>query len=125
MRQAQDMFHAHLVGVFRWDDVEFAPRRERIKVPIAAMSRLERRQRRENKPEGKFEQEVCLRFGIWEITIQSPADHPPLGSVTLTGDTTIQGPLDPATWDAIGRHIKQKTEELRYVEGPEIEPEWR
>lgn len=118
-RQAQDMFRAHLVGVIGWDEVEFAPREKRIQPPTAGLSRQERRRLREDKPEGKFEQEVCLRFGVWEIRIESPADHPPLGCVTMTGDTTIKGPLDPSTWDEIGRHIKQKTEELKNGESPD------
>lgn len=112
-RQAQDMFRAHLVGVIGWEEVAFSPRNKRQVVPMASLSRLERRRIREDRPEGKFEQEVCLRFGVWEIRIQSPTDHPPLGCVTLTGDTTIKGPLDPATWDKIGQHIKQKNEELK------------
>lgn len=119
-RQAQEMFRAHLVGVFSWEQVEFSPRTKRLVKPMADMSRRERRNARRDRPEGKYEQEVRLQFGIWEILIQSPADHPPLGNVVLTGAAEVSGPLDPATWDRIGQTIKQKTEELRDVE----EIEW-
>lgn len=126
-RQAQEMFRGHLVGVYQWDEVVFPPRKAREKIPTAGLSKIERRRIQAERREGKFEEEICLQFGLWEITVTSPTDHPPLGCVQLTGAAEIKGPLDPATWAKIGETIKQKTEELRDVEGAETDciiPGW-
>jgi hypothetical protein len=112
-RQAQEMFRSHLVGIYQWDEVKFVPREKRDIPPMSSMTRQERAALRADRPEGKYLQEVSFEFGIWAIHIQSPAEHPPLGWVTLDGVDKVEGPLDPAIWDKIGLHIKQKSMELK------------
>lgn len=112
-RQAQDFFHAHLVGLYRWDDVTFKPA-EKVEKPEPVITARGRR-RRPERPEGKFLDLVEMEFGIWRLTIAGPNEHPPIGWILLEAGEEIEGPLDPATWQRLGAHIKQKHEELKYV----------
>jgi hypothetical protein len=116
-RQAQDFFRRHLVGIYRWDDVVFLPK-ERNDLPEIIVTARGRRRRTE-RAEGKFHAIVQMQFpgrdGIWQIRIEGPNEHPPLGWIELDGPDIIDGPLDSSTWDRIGEFIKKKHEELKYV----------
>lgn len=112
-RQIQDFFHRHLVGIYRWDDVEFAPP-ERNEKPVAQRN-SRGRMRRAERPEGKFHAIVRIEFSIWRLTVEGPNEHPPLGWLELDGHGTVEGPLDSATWDRAGALIKKKHEEFQNV----------
>jgi hypothetical protein len=112
-RQAQEMFRNHLVGCYGWEEVTFAPpeKNERPQPFITPRGR----RRRAEPAEGKYRHLVCMEFGIWQIRIEGPEEHPPLGWIMMDGRGEIEGPLDPETWNKIGRHIKTKHEELKNV----------
>lgn len=112
-RQAQDFFHTHLVGLYRWDDVSFSPPEKQDK-PVPFINARGRRQRPE-RPEGKFHAIVEMEFGIWRLTIKGPNEHPPLGWLTLEAGEIIEGPLDAATWKRFAEHIKEKHQEMKNV----------
>lgn len=112
-RQAQEMFHRHLLGCFSWEDVMFAPAERTEKAHPVFNERG--RKRRGESPEGKYRQIIAMEFGIWQLRIEGPVEHPPLGWVMLDGRGEIEGPLDPAVWDKIGQHIKTKQEEFQNV----------
>lgn len=112
-RQAQEFFHTELVGIFRWDDVEFAPPEKQEK-PEPEINTRGRRVRPE-RPEGKFHATVRMEFGIWRLMIDGPTERPPLGWLTLEGHETIEGPLDAATWRRFAVHIKENHEEIADV----------
>lgn len=109
-RQAQDFFHTHLVGVYSWDEVSFAPAEKQDKPTPFRDHRG--RMRRPEPPEGKFHAIVEMEFGIWRLKIEGPNEHPPLGWLTLDAGEIIEGPLDSATWKKFAAHIKEKREEL-------------
>lgn len=107
-RLVQQFFHSHLVGVYDWDEVEFAPREKTVVAPVAEWPRNGRGKRiRPEQLEGKFAAVLQLRFGPWDLTVEGSSEHPPLGWLTLKGFETIEGPLDTATWDKFAEHIKQ------------------
>lgn len=117
-RQAQEqLFKRHLLGIYRWDDVVFAPKEKNDKPEIVVTPRG--RRRRTERAEGKFRAIVQMQFpgrdGIWLLDIESPNEHPPLGWIVLEGPDIIEGPLDSATWDRVGEFIKKKHEEFRDV----------
>lgn len=107
-RQVQEMFHEHLAGIMRWEDIVFRPL-ERIAASTPdTWDRNGRGQRiRPERPEGKFKHRITMEFGIWELEVEGPNERPPLGWIRLTGYDTIEGPLDPETWKAVARAIKQ------------------
>lgn len=107
-RQTQQFFHDHLVGLYRWDDVEFAAREKNVNPAPDTWPRNRRGQRIRPEPvEGKFAAVVRLQFGPWDMMVEGPSEHPPLGWVTLKGFETIEGPLDATTWAMMADHIKQ------------------
>ena len=115
-RQAQDFFHSHLLGLYRWDDVEFMPLEKNVRIPPEMWERTSRGRRiRPERQEGRHHVERKLRFGIWDLTISGPSEHPPLGWLILSGHETIEGPLDAATWKRFADHIKEHHEEIENV----------
>lgn len=118
-RQAQDMFHQHLVGFARWEDVEFLPRERNIVIPPDLWARTKRGRRiRPERPEGKFHHILKLRFGAYDLTVAGPAERPPAGLVELfdgADDNAVEGPLAPETWLKIAEHIKKNFEERKNV----------
>lgn len=110
-RQAQEFFHTNLVGIFSWDDVEFAPAEKTDKLApiINARGRRVRPERLE-RDEGKFHATVQMEFGIWRLTIKGPNEHPPIGWLKLEGYDIVEGPLDAATWKRFAEHIKGSVE---------------
>lgn len=105
-RQAQDFFHQHLVGIYRWEEATFSPPERNEKPEIFLTPRG--RRRRPERPEGKYHAIVRMEFGIWRLTIEGPNEHPPLGWIELDGHGTIEGPLDSATWERMAALIKEK-----------------
>lgn len=112
-RQAQDFFHSHLVGIYAWDDVSFAPAEKNDK-PEPFINQRGRRIRPE-RPEGKFHAIVQMEFGIWRLTIEGPNEHPPLGWLTLEAGEMLEGPLDAATWKQFAVRIKEHHREIENV----------
>lgn len=112
-RQAQEFFHTHLVGIYAWDEVSFAPPEKQDK-PASFINARGRRQRTE-RPEGKFHAIVQMEFGIWRLTIEGPVEHPPLGWLKLEAHEILEGPLDAATWRRFAEHIKEKHQEMKNV----------
>lgn len=112
-RQAQEFFHAHLVGVYSWEEVVFSPLEKQDK-PEPEINRRGRKRRPEGN-EGRYRAIVRMEFGIWSLKIEAPTEHPPLGWIALDGFEQAEGPLDPETWNKFGRIIKQKHEELKNV----------
>lgn len=110
-RQIQECFHTYLVGVVRWEDVEFNPRK---KVERTEPKTWPRNRRgglvRPEFQDGKYHVALRMQFGVWDLEVEGPSEHPPLGWVRLTGHGTVEGPLDPATWKNIAEHIKKHME---------------
>lgn len=110
-RQIQECFHAHLVGVVRWEEVQFGPRKRVEKTPPSDWKRNKRGGLiRPEFQDGKYHVALHLQFGVWDLEVEGPSEHPPLGWVRLTGHGTVEGPLDPATWKNIAEHIKKHME---------------
>lgn len=115
-RQIQECFHTHLVGVCRWEDVSFAPRKKVERTPPSAWPRNRRGGLiRPEFTEGKYHISLHLQFGVWDLEVDGPSEKPPLGWVRLTGHGVVEGPLDPATWKRIADHIKSTNKEFEHV----------
>lgn len=115
-RQVQDFFHTHLVGIYRWDEVAFGAREKNINPPPETWERNSRGRRIRPEPkEGKYHAAIRLQFGVWDLTIEGPNEHPPLGWLSLQGFEKLEGPLDAATWKRFGEHIKAIHEEHQNV----------
>lgn len=115
-RQAQDFFHTYLVGIVKWDEVEFSAKEKNVNPPPETWARNSRGRRiRPERLEGKHRAIVRMQFRIWDLTIEGPNEHPPLGWLTLRDHETLEGPLDPATWKIFGQHIQKKHKELSDV----------
>lgn len=102
-RQVQNFFHSHLLGIYRWDDVEHAPAQKVEKKPGTPWEG------------GKIHDKIEMRFGPFDLTVLGPFEDPahPCGRIEIqTGRDAIDGPLDPGTWDRVAGFIKDhKTEE--------------
>ena len=98
------MFDGHLRGLYCWDDLV-------MHVPEA----VDNSPGRSRRPFGKFKEVVSVRFGDYDLTLESSHERPPLGRVTLTGPagTIEEQSLDSAVLDRIGEIIKSHHEELK------------
>ncbi len=109
-RIAQEFFHTHMVGIFKWDQIEHAPPDKITKndIALAKANGLDR-------PDGKFREMIRMQFGQYDLMIESANEHPPLGRILLTGRgrDPVEGPIDPTTWTKIANHIKQDMEPPR------------
>lgn len=119
-RQVQEFFHSHLLGVYRWDDVEHA-RPHKIDRPEGAKERAEQSWYR-----GQTHDKIEMRFGRFELTVIGPFedDNHPNGLITVQhGQESLKGPLDPLTWDHVAEFIKtHNREEVDY--GSEAGSDW-
>ena len=120
-RHVQEFFHQHLVGIYRWDDVEFMPREENVKPPPEAWQRTKRGRRiRPEGLEGRWHHTLRLSFGPYDLMVEGPAERPPLGWVSIfdglatVEPETVEGPLDQATWQKIADRIKTGHEERQH-----------
>ena len=98
LRQAQEYFHALLLGVVRWDDVEVDR-----PIPIPPV--------RGYRDQGLVRDLVVARFNGFKMELASPFDDVgwPMGRVSVTrGPWSIEGPLDAATWQRIAEFIKDQ-----------------
>jgi hypothetical protein len=105
-RQAQAMFHEHLLGVYRWDDALIVKPREAPRIPGR------------DREAGKFKDQLTMILGPFDIEIEGPDERPPLGNVRVNfGNAFLDGPLDATTWAKVADFIKKhKSEELSNVE---------
>lgn len=105
-RQAQDFFHSHLVGLYRWDDVDHSRPQKVEKIPGKALEA------------GKTHDKIEMRFGPFSLTVSGPFEDPkyPCGLILVqTGAQSLEGPLDSATWDRAAGFIKEhNSEELEH-----------
>jgi hypothetical protein len=103
MRMLQGMFETHLRGLYRWGEVAFH-------VAEAA----DKPEGKRKQAYGKFKEIVAIRFGDYDLTVESPNERPPLGHIVLTGPSgTIEiDSLDASALDQIGRRIRSQTEEV-------------
>lgn len=95
----EGLFHAHLVGIYRWDEVSHLPpkpvKHERGK-PYAA---------------GKMHDRIEMLFGPYRLLVLGPYedDRYPCGLAKLTlGSETVEGMIDVSTWTKIADFIKSK-----------------
>lgn len=118
-RQVQEFFLEHLVGIVRWDEIEHKPPEKRDPTP-----NRDARGKRIDKPDGKFRELISMSFGIYDLTVESANDHPPLGWVTFTSrHEPIEGPLERSTWLRIAEQIKLDKETKSWVQPNEL-PTW-
>jgi hypothetical protein len=111
-RQVEEFFHQHLIGLYRWDEVEFMPVEKTERIPPDQWERTSRGKRiRPEPPEGRYHAERSLRFGMWDLTISGPSERPPLGWLVLKGHETVEGPIDASTWGRFAEYIKKHHEE--------------
>lgn len=103
-RQVQDFFHSHLLGVFSWEEITFDPP-ERVEFPTNPKERREAQAAHEDK----MHERVVLRFGRYDLIVESPSERPPLGLAKLKlGAKVVEGPLDPSTWSIFGNFIRKE-----------------
>ena len=98
LRQAQEYFHALLLGVVRWDDVEVDK-----PIPIPSV--------RGQRDQGMVRDLVVARFNGFKMELASPFDDVgwPMGRVSVTrGPWSIEGPLDAATWQRVAEFVKEQ-----------------
>ena len=98
LRQAQEYFHALLLDVVKWDDVEVDK-----PIPIPSV--------RGQRDQGMVRDLVVARFDGFKMELASPFDDVgwPMGRVSVTrGPWSIEGPLDAVTWQRVAGFIKDQ-----------------
>ncbi len=110
LRHAREFFLSQLLGLYSWDkDVRLSEPELRPAIAPNLPVRERRQELEARQGLGKYFEQERVRFGPWEILLYSSAERPPVGEVLLRDDAGAQvvaGPLDPATWDKIGEHIR-------------------
>lgn len=100
-RHLQAFFETELCGLYRFDQVVILPA-EKAPLP-EGWSPLRR------SPFGKYRELIIVRFAMYELAVSSPNEKPPLGEITLEHpDGREYGPLDHATWQRIGKIIRER-----------------
>jgi hypothetical protein len=97
LRQAQEYFHALLLGVVNWDDV-----RVDKAVPIPPV--------KGNRDQGKERDIVSASFNGFRMELLGPFEneHWPLGCVKVSrGGHSFSGPLDALTWVYVANFIRE------------------
>ena len=98
-----------LRGLYRFDDVAFMPAEPAILPDGWPEYR--------RPPLGKYRELVLIRFGLYDLEVQSPVCHPPLGLIMLThADGVETGPLDSTVWKRIGKFIRHRERKLAHVD---------
>jgi hypothetical protein len=101
LRQAQQYFHMHLLGVVKWDDVVVDK-----PIPIPPV--------RGNREQGKFKDIVTVSFNGFKMELIGPFEREdcPLGRVKVSyGNVSAHGPLDAVTWARIADFIKEQKQQ--------------
>lgn len=107
-RQVQNFFHSHLLGLYRWDDVEHA-KPQGIDRPEKAKDRAEQSWFR-----GQTHDRVEMWFGPFNLTVLGPFEDEqyPCGRIVIRSATeSMEGPLDPGTWDRVAAFVKEHNHE--------------
>lgn len=110
-RQVQDFFHSHLLGIYRWDDVEHS-RPQDVDRPEDHKERAARGWFR-----GQTHDRVEMRFGPFSLSVTGPFEDEkyPCGQIVIrSGPLSLEGPLDPTTWDRVSGFIKEHNTEERH-----------
>lgn len=111
-RQVQEFFHNHLLGIYRWDEVNHSPAQKVERTPGQALEA------------GKTHDKIEMRFGPFDLTVLGPFEDPghPCGLILIeNGQLALEGPLDPATWDRVSGFIKTHNEEYH---GTQARDDW-
>lgn len=119
-RQVQEFFHSHLLGLYRWDDVQHA-KAQQVTRPEGAKERADRSWFR-----GQTHDRLQMFFGPFDLTVIGPFEDPqnPCGLIIVqTGREKLEGPLDPATWDRVSGFIKEHNQE-EVADGSESRSDW-
>ena len=98
LRQAQEYFHALLLGVVKWDDV----RVDRA-VPLPPI--------RGHRDQGATRDLVVAWFDNFRLELASPFEDEewPLGRISIThGPWSISGPMDARTWERVAEFVKEQ-----------------
>ena len=107
-RHVQVFFETELLGLYRFDQAEFAVTEEAPRPP--GMSPLRR------PPFGWHREIVEVRFGTYDLSVSSPNEAPPLGEIVLVHpDGEERGPLDDTTWKQIGTFIRTREKDLSHA----------
>lgn len=93
-RQLQVFFETELFGLFRWSEAQHEARE--LASPNGKRKKF-----------GNYREIERIRFGNYDIYLASAVEHPPLGLIRLTSQADkIEGPLDSATWQQLGKFIR-------------------
>ena len=103
MRLMQGLFERHLRGLYEWGKVDIHIPEEVEKLPGQRRNAF-----------GKFKEVVSIRLGIFDLTLESPNEAPPLGRITLDGPegSIVEQSLDEIALDRIGAAIKTQHERM-------------
>ncbi|MFA6267673.1 MAG: hypothetical protein WC670_18395, partial [Pseudolabrys sp.] len=87
-----------------WRDVEHLP-----------AERVEAVEGRSKFPFGKEHEVVSIRFGMYDLSVRSPHEAPPLGSIEIHGpDGTLrESSLDPTAWARVGKFVIVQQERMK------------
>lgn len=96
-RLLQNFFELQLCGDFSWGSAEILP--AEAVVPVEGG--------RARFPFGKTREIVSIRFGEFDLVVESSHEAPPLGRITITGSSgrLIEQSLDSSAWERIGRFV--------------------
>ena len=98
LRQAQEYFHALLLGVVRWDDVAVDKA-----IPVPSI--------RGQRDQGTVRDLVVARFNGFKMELAGPFEDErwPLGRISVVrGSWSIEGPLDAVTWGRVAGFIRDQ-----------------
>ena len=98
LRQAQEYFHALLLGVVKWDDVEVDKA-----IPVPSI--------RGQRDQGTIRDLVVARFNGFKMELAGPFEDErwPLGRISVVrGPWSIEGPMDAVTWQRVAEFVKEQ-----------------
>lgn len=102
-RHLQVFFETELCGLYRFDEIQILPAEDAPRPEGWSVLR--------RAPFGKYRELITIRFAMYELSVASPNENPPLGEITLIHpDGEERGPLDHATWKRIGAFIRERDE---------------
>lgn len=112
IRQAREFFAAYLATAYPWSAVRVMPIEENPEIEGRRMTFAN------NKvpADSRYREMVRLLFNPWELVLVSSNEHPPLGEISLRGDTMqviVSGPIAPETWDKVAGEILKTSKPAR------------